>query len=339
MSIRLRLLQRPSLQLPSGAEVGLGSQDAILLAILAIDGPTPRERLAAWLWPDAAPAQARANLRQRLFRVRKLAGHEIVSAGAVLRLSPLVLYDTELALAALRQDPHAAEGELLGVHEYLDCHDLDHWLRRARANWRARVHEVVTARIEMLEAQGHLDQALAYAHRMVRDEPLHEHAHRVLMKLLHQRGDRSAALQVYERMRQALHDELGVAPSLQSDALRTWIESADKSITSSASALPLETPQLALAGSPPGRADRPQHRHANRGDLAAEPPRPLFPRGEAEQAVLRLFGLSEMVRTDLPYLVRRKVKRLLLEAQSLVESSARTKAFRAKPKKRKHRLR
>lgn len=339
MSIRLRLLQRPSLQLPSGAEVGLGSQDAILLAILAIDGPTPRERLAAWLWPDAVPAQARANLRQRLFRVRKLAGHGIVSTGAVLRLSPLVLRDTDQALVALCQDPHAAEGELLGVHEYLDCHDLDHWLRRTRANWRARVHEVVTVQIEALEAQGHLDQALAYAHRMVRDEPLHEHAHRVLMKLLHQRGDRSAALQVYERMRQALHDELGVAPSLQSDALRARIESGDKSATSSSSVQQFESPVLALAELPTGPAGRPQHRHANRGDPAVEPPRPLFPQGEAEQSVLQLFALSEMARTGLPYLVRRKVKRLLLEAQSLVEASVQTKAFRVKQNKRKHRRR
>jgi tetratricopeptide (TPR) repeat protein len=52
-----------------------------LLAFLAIEsarGAVPRERVAAVFWPDSAPPQASANLRQALAFLRKTLGEEVV---------------------------------------------------------------------------------------------------------------------------------------------------------------------------------------------------------------------------------------------------------------------
>ena len=74
-----------------------------LCALLAVDGATPRERLAAWLWPDAPPSQARANLRREVFRLREL-GLELGDAGndrlALPNALPVDLRRFDAALAA-----------------------------------------------------------------------------------------------------------------------------------------------------------------------------------------------------------------------------------------------
>ena len=53
-----------------GATHELEPKDALLLAYLAIEGPTPRARLASLLWPDVDDERARGNLRQRLLRLK-----------------------------------------------------------------------------------------------------------------------------------------------------------------------------------------------------------------------------------------------------------------------------
>jgi DNA-binding SARP family transcriptional activator len=44
--------------------------------------------LAALLWPDVEPTGARANLRQRLFRLRKALGRELLEGADVARCAP-----------------------------------------------------------------------------------------------------------------------------------------------------------------------------------------------------------------------------------------------------------
>ena len=51
----------------------------LLLTWLALEGPTRRERLAGLLWPDSPADSARNALRQRLFRLRKQCGTDLVS--------------------------------------------------------------------------------------------------------------------------------------------------------------------------------------------------------------------------------------------------------------------
>ena len=65
----------------------LATTDALLLAWLALEGPSSREHLAALLWPDSPAEASRNALRQRLFRLRKLAGAELVNGAATLQLS------------------------------------------------------------------------------------------------------------------------------------------------------------------------------------------------------------------------------------------------------------
>ena len=49
--------------------------------------------------------------------------------------------------------------------------------------------------------------------RLIKTDPLSERGYRLLMRALAQRGDRAAALILYEQLRGTLRNELGVDPS------------------------------------------------------------------------------------------------------------------------------
>jgi DNA-binding SARP family transcriptional activator len=213
------LLRQPRLQGPDGRVIDLIAKDAALLAVLACEGSCPRARLAAWAWPDATPAQARANLRQRLFRLGRLAGRPLVTAGEVMRLVPDVQHVLDEALEALRHDPQACAGTLLGIHEFTNEPALDEWLQSARAQWAARCAQVLRQLCSEHQQAGRHARAIVYAERLVRELPLHEEAHRLLMDLHEAHGDRSAALAVYHRLAQRLRLDLGVEPSTDTEAL------------------------------------------------------------------------------------------------------------------------
>lgn len=64
-----------------GRSMPLERKAAGLLAWLALEGPTPRERVASLLWPNGPPEAARNSLRQLLFRVRKAGGPGLLEPG------------------------------------------------------------------------------------------------------------------------------------------------------------------------------------------------------------------------------------------------------------------
>jgi DNA-binding SARP family transcriptional activator len=221
---RLRLLAVPALVLPSGALVALERKDAALLALLAVDGPLPRARAAALLWPDADPQKARNNLRQRLFRLRHGAGCDMVVEDPALALAAGVEHDLAALPARLADDPSAAAGELLGAFGYEDCDELDDWVRGTRERVRALRRDALAAAVAHEEARGRIARALIFAERLAADDPLSEQAHRLLMRLHYRRGDRSAALAAHARCQQILRDELSAEPSSETRALAQLIE-------------------------------------------------------------------------------------------------------------------
>ena len=64
-----------------GRRIALGPRIAPLVALVAIEGPQMRSRLAAMLYPQQPAAAARRNLRQLLFGQRTLLDHLLDAAG------------------------------------------------------------------------------------------------------------------------------------------------------------------------------------------------------------------------------------------------------------------
>ena len=222
---QLCLLGVPCLLPADGSpRIALSSKDAALLAVIALAGPVKAERVAAMLWPIATARQADASLRQRLFRLRRETGAALVSTGAVLQLAPNVRTDLSAALAQLREDERAVAAELLGDADHADLTELADWLRAERQRWHTQRDAVLSAAAAQCEKEGAVARALVYAQRLIESDPLAEHAQRRLMRLHYLRGDRAAAIKVFERFEQQLKHELGTPPSAETIELLATIE-------------------------------------------------------------------------------------------------------------------
>lgn len=242
---KVQLLHHPRLLADGGRELPLADKDAAMLAMLALDGPTPRAHVAALLWPGQAgddpalvPKKAANNLRQRVFRINRWAGCEVVVHGRLLSLADGVRHDLVLADGVLLDDRSPARGELLGRHEYAGG-ELAAWVDAARRRWRSLRADRVLGLVTRLESESRLSDALRLAARLVAEEPLLEHASRILMRLHHRRGDRAAAQAEFERCRRALYEHSGDAPSDETVELAVAIARSEVPGVRPAGTLPL----------------------------------------------------------------------------------------------------
>ena len=204
---------------PRMASLGpLEGKDALLLAYVAIEGPTSRRVLAGLLWPDVDAERARANLRQRLFRLRKVLGRDLLAGGETACLCADLDVDLDV--------PGADAGALLQGIDAEAAGGLADWLDAARERRRVAQRRAVAATCAQLEAAGDLGPALDAAQQLVGLDPTSEHAHRGVMRLHYLRGDRAAALAAFDRCCDVLEQALGVAPDAETEALRARVASA-----------------------------------------------------------------------------------------------------------------
>ncbi|HEX7441320.1 MAG TPA: BTAD domain-containing putative transcriptional regulator [Caldimonas sp.] len=208
----------------AGATVRLSAKDAALLAVVALDGPIAADRVAALIWPAVEGRKADTNLRQRLFRLRRDSGMNLIANGALLQLAPGVQTDLPAALAQIAADEDAGREQFLGDLDFEDLPELANWVRMARARWHEQRDAALAAAAAQCEADGAIARGLVYAQRLIDSDPLSEHAQRRCMRLHYLRGDCSAAIASFERFERRLKDELGTRPSAETVELIETIE-------------------------------------------------------------------------------------------------------------------
>lgn len=224
---QLRLLGAPRLELAGGDTHALERHTAALLVLLALNGPTPRAKAAALVWPEVDEQHANNSLRQRIFKLRQIAGRDVIVTDRLIALADDIGHDLYLPLSRLADDPEGCQGELLGSLEFADCSELDEWVGVARQRWRSELARALAELASRLEGEGRIATALRMSERLVELDPTQEHAHRRVMRLHYLRGDRAAALTAFDRCRLLLRAELGVLPDRETQDLQRLIENSE----------------------------------------------------------------------------------------------------------------
>lgn len=231
--LTLHLFGTPALLAGDGARLRFPDRRSVAcLAVLAIDGPTPRSRLATLLWDEQGDADARRNLRRELHRMREAGLDKVFAADAeTVALASGVATDLDAFAAALAEgdadrvlDLYA--GGLLRGFDLAAAPAFADWLGARRESIAQRWREVAERRCEALADAGDMRGALREAHRLIADDSLQE-AHFCRVMRLHQRlGEREAALDAFERCRKALGRELGLRPLPETVALAEAIRTS-----------------------------------------------------------------------------------------------------------------
>lgn len=201
--------------------MGIGENARRLLTVLALRGGTSRSVLGGTLWPEATEGAAAARLRTVLWRLAGSRSALLEEQSGSIRLSSNVVVDVdELFRAAAGveaglpgADPKLFEADLLPGWD-------EDWLVVDRERIRqARMHALERLS-EDLRDQGRFAMALDAALSALLADPLRESAHRAVISVHLAEGNLVEAIHQFERCRDLLHEELGLAPS---QALRAMI--------------------------------------------------------------------------------------------------------------------
>ena len=224
-----------------------------LLAYLALENkqPQPREKLAGLLWPEHNEKQARHNLSQALYSLRKELEKdgERFTGQSRLLVSPqtiqldlmdddwldvetfLDLLDAsethrhdrmelcEDCMKRLQQAAALYRGDFISDFSVEDGLVFEEWALLVRERLRGRLITGLIRLVDFHTWQGEYTAALPYAKRRVELDPFWEEAQRTLMRLLALCGRRSEALRQYENYRCLLETELKVEPERLTAAL------------------------------------------------------------------------------------------------------------------------
>ena len=232
--LHLRLLGAPRL-LRGEAEVRLTIRKSLaLLAVVAVERRTTRAKLATLFWGDGDADAARRNLRRELHRLREAGlGDALVADDDAIAVSPRLECDVHRFLAALQDDrvhdaAAAYTGPLLDGFDLADGGAFDDWLAQQRDLLARRFGEAARRHAAALEAAGDAGAALQTYTRLIAHEPLQESHYANAMRLLYLLGDRAQALDLFERLRQALRRELDLDPLPETAALADRVRAAER---------------------------------------------------------------------------------------------------------------
>jgi predicted ATPase/DNA-binding SARP family transcriptional activator len=237
--LALSLLGSPEVQLDGAPITRFRSvKSQALLYYLAMSArPQPRLTIAGLFWGGMDDLYARRNLNRTLSDLTKLVGDHLIVTRQTLgfdRNRPYWL-DVERFESALATPPTPARADALAQaiqiyrDDFLagfyihDAPDFEQWVLAEQTRLRAGLIQALHELTNHCRAQGNLPQAMDYIRRVLQLEPWREEAHRQLIQLLAQTGQRSAALAQFEICRQILERELQVAPDAATIELVTQI--------------------------------------------------------------------------------------------------------------------
>ncbi|HEU0293829.1 MAG TPA: adenylate/guanylate cyclase domain-containing protein [Anaerolineales bacterium] len=249
--LQIRLLGQFDVRL-DGKRVSIPTRAAqSLLAYLVLTAGTSqrREKLAGMLWPDTTEENARKNLRQELWRIRKAitAGQSadrdyLIADEITLKFNHEAEYWLDVAqmerpdrdLQSLIANLSLYQGELLpGFY--------DDWITLERE----RVQAIFEARMgQLLEGLIAAERWIAvqeWGERWLTLSGVREPAYRALMLANGVRGDMAKVASLYKRCTDELMEQLGVEPSAETRALYDGLLKGAKTPLRTAAAQPSGT--------------------------------------------------------------------------------------------------
>ena len=205
-------------------------QSLLAYLVLHQNAPQSRSQLAFLLWPDTTDSQAHTNLRNLLFKLRKV----LPSVDLLLHMdrntlqwrsdAPWSVDVLAFECAVARADQAEREGDhnilQLALEQATKIYqgDLlpkcyDEWIMPERDRLYQLFLGVLERLLRLLEREGDYPGAIYTAQRLLRHDPLHEATYCHLMRLYAASGNRAAVVRTYQSCVAVLERELGVGAS------------------------------------------------------------------------------------------------------------------------------
>jgi DNA-binding SARP family transcriptional activator len=224
---------------------------ALLAYLLVEGGEQPRDSLAAMLWPESNRQRSLGALRRTLTALRSAGASPWLridrnSVGCLAR--PDLWVDTHefgRLLRATGSHGHSAaglcpqcrpilqqaielwRGDFLAGFSLADSPAFDDWQLLQQESLRRQYAGSLHKLVRLTADAGEYPSAIELARQWLQLDPLNEPAHRALMRLHANTGQRSLALRQYRDCVRVLEEELGVPPLEATTALYDAIQAGE----------------------------------------------------------------------------------------------------------------
>jgi len=234
-------------QLLDGLEAGK-VQELLGYLLIHRERPQPREFLSETIWESQPPAKSKKYLRQTLWKLKSALREHIGGENPDLlidpewiQLDPSAGWRTDIAefeqtyngvknkssANLSSEDYRNMEKTVRLYHGGLLEGWYQEWCILERERFEAMHLTFLNKLIQYCERHHLYEAGLAYGRQLLSYDRAYEYAHRQMMRMFFQSGDRTQALRQFERCTAALHEELGVEPADRTRLLYQQIR-ADK---------------------------------------------------------------------------------------------------------------
>lgn len=266
--LTVHLLGPPRIEI-DGEPIEVDTRKAIaLLAYLAVSGEIQRRSsLAALFWPESDSKRSRSALRRTLSALNKAIGKEWIEADRstislveqpgffldMRRFQALLAPcqaadgvegqpDCATCLPRLQEAVDLYRGDFLEGFGLPDSPGFDEWQFFQTESWRREVATALRLLVNCLAATAQLEEAIKYARQWVALDPLHEPAHRELLRVYALSGQRASAARHYQELERLLAEELAVDPQQATRTLYDQIMAGELQPSATPAATPAEPP-------------------------------------------------------------------------------------------------
>ena len=198
---------------------------------LAASRPTTKEEIGEMLWPELSSQELKLRFKNELYRLRHALGQDVIRFENDLYSFNRLLdydYDVEKFNNSMMKAKSASKVEEKISHLRVATSLRNGpFLQDLDATWfwpeRERLDRIcIDAWIQLVEFQrqnGDLQAALQACQEALKIDPSREDVHCLAMQLHAERGDRLGIIWQYQACREALHSELDIDPSLETQTL------------------------------------------------------------------------------------------------------------------------
>ena len=232
--LRIQLLGRFQIHFDGSAIKDFESshrlQSLLALLVLNNDIPQPRAYVANLFWPASSTSQARTNLRKLLHQLNRFLPNEekyLILNKSSIQWNPnsdfsVDIFELWQHLDIVKRNPFELRLLTEAAANYTDKllpKISDEWIQPIRFSLHEKMIHLLERLVRLFTYRKEYSQAIIYAQRLVVLEPTNESYYCQLMHLYSRAGNKSKALETYQKCFSTLQRELHLQPKPKTQAL------------------------------------------------------------------------------------------------------------------------
>lgn len=187
-----------------------------LFYYLVLKQKVHKDEIIGLLWDDMSQQKARKNLRNALYKVRKLFEDDLIinSKGDVIELTIYNNFKSDSLKLSDNIDNiiEVYKGEFLKSFYVKNAPEYNEWVNRKRRYYKDIYLSSLFTHTKNLYDDGKYKEASVYAMKYIEEDVFDERVYRLLMKIYIDNGMPNKAIELYKRLESRLNTEIGVCP-------------------------------------------------------------------------------------------------------------------------------